>query len=125
MSRFLEFFKKGLQMVETVLPFLTPILALIPGMQLPAAGLVILNAVPVLCHTAEELIGEGSGEAKKDLVITMANAAIQTMQKISSGGQKETWDKVSQLIGPAIELAVNNAKIIQAATDTKKENKDG
>ena len=112
MSKFAEYFRMAMQLVEGSLPFLLPILAFIPGLKLPAAALTILGSIPALCHTAEELIGEGNGEQKKALVTSMVASAVNTMRGVSTGGQAETWERVSQLVSPAIELAVNNAKII-------------
>lgn len=114
MSKFLVYFRMAMQMAQATLPFLIPILAFIPGLKIPAAGLTILASIPGLCATAEELIGDGNGEQKKNLVISMVDSAVETMKKISTGGQAETWDRVSQLVSPAIELAVNNAKILAA-----------
>ena len=119
MGSFLDYFRAAMQMAQTLIPFLTPILAFIPGLRLPAAAVIILNAVPGLCQTAEELIGAGNGEQKKALVTAMANVAVDTMKKISTGGQAETWERVSQLVSPTIELAVNNAKILKAAQEAK------
>ena len=117
MGTFLDFFKMALQVIQQSVPFLTVLLSIFPALKLPVAGLTILNSIPSLCNTAEQLIGDGNGEAKKALVTNLANTAIDTMKKVSTGGQAETWDKISQLVSPAIELAVNNAKIIAATTN--------
>ncbi len=114
MSKFSEYFKMAMQMAQGILPFLIPILAFFPGLKLPAAALTILGSIPALCHTAEELMGDGNGDQKKALVTSMVNSAVETMKTISTGGQAETWERVSQLVSPAIELAVNNAKILAA-----------
>jgi hypothetical protein len=115
MGSFLNYFRAATQMAQSIIPFLVPLLAFIPGLKLPAAAITILGSIPGLCATAEELIGAGNGEAKKALVTSMVTSAVNTMKQVSTGGQAETWERVSQLVSPAIEMAVNNAKILAAA----------
>lgn len=69
----------------------------------------IFTILPGLISLAEKLFGNGTGAMKKSMVMGAAEAVSTTMVSVSTGGQKETWEKVAPMISQAVDLAVDVA----------------
>lgn len=58
---------------------------------------------------------EKSGADKKEMVMGATQVVVDSMQAISTGGQKETWDQleapVSALVDGACEVAFKNPEL--------------
>jgi len=72
---------------------------------------LILKYLPTLIHIAEELFADKpkSGEEKKRLVMDTTEAVIGAVKDASTGGQKETWDRISD---PVSNMVDNMATIM-------------
>lgn len=57
----------------------------------------------------EEIFGDGTGETKKAAVMGATQAVFSGMQAVSTGGQKETWDKLQEPVGKLIDGIVDIA----------------
>ena len=110
----LEFFTKVLAFFDAEAPVATAVMALIPGLQIPAAGLAFLNGIPTLCHVAEQLIGPKNGDTKYDLVTTMANAGLMTLQK-AFPTEAAKYAQLAIAIPTVIETTIANVKQAQLA----------
>jgi hypothetical protein len=87
------------------------------GVKVPAQVTQATTAAPLvigMMDGVEVMLGSGTGEAKKAAVVAGATAAIQVMQQMSTGGQKETFDKIDisaiPLLVDAIAGAANNVE---------------
>ncbi len=76
---------------------------------------LIMGLIPIV----EELFAgeEKSGAQKKDTVIEIAKAVAGSVEDLSTGGQKETWGMVNNMLDPLIDLGV---KIMNALGILKK-----
>ena len=101
-----KYFAFGLQMLGKILPLAQLVLMFVPGGQLPAAAMKILEKLPDIIALAERIFGDGTGEQKKAFAIETAKALANTIGGASTGGQAETWGKVEAAIGPAIDHIV-------------------
>ena len=59
-----------------------------------------------LIQIAEKVFDKkGQGETKKAFVKGAANAIVDSMGVVSTGGQKETWATIDIMMDPFIDLA--------------------
>jgi hypothetical protein len=117
----LDVFKKVLEFFESEAPLATAVMAVIPGLQLPAAAALVLSAVPHLCQVAEQVIGSasGTGKLKADTVTTAINAFIITLQKLNPSINATAWAQLAILIPTAIEQTIANVKIAELQAEVK------
>ena len=90
-------FTKALSFIKGILgsaSVITPILALF-GVAIPPAALAVVPMVLGLMNQAEEALGDGTGPLKKAAVEAGAIGFVEGMQVASTGGQKETWEKIT------------------------------
>lgn len=71
---------------------------------------MILQALPFIIKmigVAEEVMKDEpkSGEKKKELVMETTKIVIEGAKELSTGGQKETWEKIEKPIGSIIDAA--------------------
>lgn len=71
---------------------------------------ILFSVIPLiikLIPLAEGLFKDEpkSGEKKKELVTTVAKATIESLTSFSTGGQKETWEKLAAPISWIIDMA--------------------
>ena len=65
--------------------------------------LFALRFIPLLIsliETAEKLLGAGTGVKKKEFVKDGVTQVIKAMPDLSTGGQKETWEKINEFLVP-------------------------
>lgn len=72
--------------------------------------MTLLKIVPFvvkLIGTAEKAFSDvpKSGETKKALVMDAAETIVDTMETVSTGGQKETWQKLSEPISELVDAS--------------------
>lgn len=59
-----------------------------------------------LCQQAEEYFTEAkTGEQKKAAVIEAVETIAKGAYEVSTGGQKETWEKIQGLVSKAVDVA--------------------
>ena len=90
-------FTKALSFIKGILgsaSIITPILALF-GVAIPPVALAAVPIVTGLMNQAEDALGDGTGPLKKAAVEAGVLGFVEGMQNASTGGQKETWDKIS------------------------------
>lgn len=68
--------------------------------------LVLLQALPTLIELAEKLLGPKTGDLKKELVMSAASLVMNAFGALSTGGQKETWDRVKPLVSTIVDAGV-------------------
>ena len=56
----------------------------------------ILNLLTSLMKISEEIFGDGTGEFKKEWVLKSVSEFIPMMEKVSTGGQKDTWATIGE-----------------------------
>jgi len=71
---------------------------------------ILINAIPFVMKLIElaEKAFDGvpeSGPEKKQMVLTAFQAAFDTVIGSSTGGQKETWERLEPIISSLIDLA--------------------
>jgi hypothetical protein len=117
----LEFFRKVLSFFEKEAPVAVAVCAAIPGLQLPAAAIALINAIPTLCQAAQQAIGSGAGTGalKADSVTTAVNAFIMTISKLNPSIDQKVWTQVAAVIPMAIETTITNVKLAQVQGETK------
>lgn len=71
--------------------------------------LVLFKVVPSLVALAEEIFGSSTGEVKKSTVQNAAQAVVAGLEQVSTGGQKETWEKLAPVVDTVIEATVATA----------------
>lgn len=82
--------------------------------------ILVLKYLPTIISLAEEIFADKpkSGEDKKRLVMDTTQAVIGAVKDVSTGGQKETWDRISD---PVSSMVDNMATIMfpkkNSATD--------
>ncbi len=67
----------------------------------------ILPFVLRLMGIAEEALGSGTGEKKKEMVTQGAKTIVEGLATISTGGQKETWNALAEPVSQFIDGTVN------------------
>lgn len=90
-------FTKALNILKGLLAgagTLAPILSLL-GVAIPPVAVAAIPATIGLMTAAEEALGDGTGPLKKEAVVAGVQSFTNVMQTVSTGGQKETWDKVT------------------------------
>jgi hypothetical protein len=70
-------------------------------MQWIALARIILS----LMQTIEPLFGSGTGAVKKQAVTETAKTLVDSVQSISTGGQKKTWDEIATPVSEFIDTA--------------------
>lgn len=67
--------------------------------------ILILKYLPTIIALAEELFADKpkSGEDKKALVMATTSAALGAVKDISTGGQKETWDRIADPVSSMVD----------------------
>lgn len=99
-------FTKALSIIKSVLGstgVIAPILAAF-GATIPGAAIAAVPAAITLMTAAEEAFGDGTGPIKKAAVTEGLVAIADGMQKVSTGGQAETWAKVTpDVIGTTVD----------------------
>lgn len=109
----MDFFKKVLDVIKSMIPVLVPIAAAIPGINIPTSAVIGAAALPDLIQEAEDIFGAGTGTVKKAYV--MGNAAkniLKTVDAASTGGQKAFLDCIMPTIDPLIDSMVGTAKAV-------------
>ena len=67
---------------------------------------VLVPFIIELCQQAEiYFTGEKTGEQKKAAVVGALEAIAKGAAEASTGGQKETWEKISGLVSKAVDVA--------------------
>ena len=66
----------------------------------------ILGALPELLKVAEQAFDNipDSGAQKKEMVLTAAKALFGGLIGVSTGGQKNTWQRVEMMLSPIIDI---------------------
>jgi hypothetical protein len=92
---------------------LAPIaLAFVPGGQIPAAAMAVIPHLPGLMSIANGIVG-ATGPVKKDFVMQSAQVIAATVTDMSTGGQKETWEKeIAPNLSVMIDTAVALTKVL-------------
>lgn len=65
----------------------------------------ILRLILTLMPVIEGLFGPKSGAAKKQAVSDAAKAVVDIVGAVSTGGQKQTWEKIKEPVGNIIDNA--------------------
>lgn len=108
-----DYFIKGLSFVED---FIVP--AAIIGLQLTPAGpataaatvaVKVFQAAPNIMATAQRT--DLDGPTKKLFAMATGKALAETISSVSGGGQKETWDKISNAFDNLIEKSILAIKL--------------
>lgn len=118
-NSFLDIFKKVLLVFETTAPLAAAVLAVIPGGQLPAALVAIINLIPRLCEVAETLLGPDKGTAKKDMVMSMVGVAMQSIKANNPQITADEWAKLEATVPVAIENTIAQVKLAQIQSTAK------
>ena len=69
----------------------------------------ILSSIPKLVSAAQDLYEEGP--AKKEVVMNVVTAGLETALSVSTGGQKETLEKLVKVSDQCVEAIVAGVKI--------------
>lgn len=69
----------------------------------------ILRIIISLMSAVEPLFGPGSGATKKQVVTNAAKTVVDAVGALSTGGQKQTWEKISE---PVSNIIDNTAAIL-------------
>jgi hypothetical protein len=111
-------FKKALAIIKGIITgaaIISPILSLF-GVKIPQEAVAAVPATIALMDAAEEL-GSGTGALKKEAVMQGMSAFTSVMQTVSTGGQKETWDKVTpEVISKSIDVIAEIANNVSTVT---------
>jgi len=105
--------------LANVVKGLFPILSGIASVFFPEVTIApkILNALPGLVGAAEQIFGAGEGELKKEYVMTAAEGIVGIMADVSTGGQKETWEKIAPLTSTMVDAIVAGTNSVGAVVD--------
>jgi hypothetical protein len=116
-SQLPDYFKTGLKFVQD---FVIP--AAIIGLQFTPAGpavagatiaVKVIGAAPDIMAMVQRTMDTQDGATKKLFAMATAKALADTIGGVSGGGQKETWDKISGVLGQLIDhsiAAINQGK---------------
>jgi hypothetical protein len=111
-------FLKALDVITGILSgagVLAPILAAL-GVAVPPAAVAAVPATVTMMKAAEEALGDGTGLLKKAAVTKGAVAFVEGMQEVSTGGQKETWERVTpEAVGATVDVIAGVANQIAEA----------
>lgn len=66
---------------------------------------LVFRFLPLLMSTAEKIFSKTpkSGAEKKELVTTGAKAIVDVIEAVSTGGQKNTWDRIAPTVDRMID----------------------
>jgi hypothetical protein len=67
---------------------------------------VLFQLLPSLISLAERLLGPKTGEAKKDLVMSVAEITMTSVGALSTGGQAATWERIKPLVSTIVDAGV-------------------
>lgn len=107
----MDFFKK----LGAVVCGLAPVLGAVATIVFPAGGAAvaigtkIIGALPGLITAAENAFGDGTGPVKKQYVMEGAEKIVATMADVSTGGQKETWEKLQPFTSTIVDSIITAA----------------
>lgn len=111
----LNFIKGILSSAGVFAPLLTMF-----GVTIPPVALAVVPIITTLMNSAEESLGDGTGALKKSAVVSGAVAFTKTMQTVSTGGQKETWSKITpELVDTTIDTIATIANGISNLSDNE------
>ena len=71
--------------------------------------MALMPLIPNLIADAESIFGKGNGAAKKEAVTDVLNQGVQVLAGVSTGGQKNTVEKLQPYISTMIDSAVSIA----------------
>jgi hypothetical protein len=73
--------------------------------------LALIPLVVKLIGYVEEIFGaaSGNGAVKKSTVLNAAQAIVEGVASVSTGGQKETWENLAPAVGLVIDATVSVA----------------
>lgn len=112
-------FTKALSFIKTVLGsagIFAPILAAF-GVAIPPVAIAAVPLVVSLMTEAENALGDGTGPLKKAAVTNAANAFVDTMKTVSTGGQAETYQKFTpEIVDTLIDTIATVANGISKQT---------
>jgi len=115
-SKALSFIKSLIGSAGVIAPILTLFGVAIPPVAIAAAPLVIN-----LMNEAENALGDGTGPLKKKAVTNAANAFVDTMKTVSTGGQADTYAKLTpEVVGTLVDTIAGVANNIAAQTGASK-----
>jgi len=109
-SQLQDYFKTGLKFVQD---FVVP--AAIIGLQFTPAGpataaaaiaVKVIGAAPDIMAMVQRTMDIQDGPTKKLFAMATAKAMADTIGGVSGGGQKETWDKISGVLGQLIDHSI-------------------
>jgi len=115
--QYMTVFRKVLSVIKSLLVSAISIVPMLGafGVKVPIQVTQATVAAPLVVSMmdgVEVMLGDGTGEVKKADVIAGTTAAIQVMQQMSTGGQKETFDKIDVTAIPilidSLAAAANN-----------------
>lgn len=109
-----DFFKKLGTVMKGVLPILGGI-ATFFFPEIPIAA-KILAALPGLIDSAENAFGDGTGAIKKQFVMEGAEKIVAAMEDLSTGGQKETWEKIAPMTSTIVDGIVAGVNSLAGET---------
>ena len=73
--------------------------------------LIVLQFLPVLVDLAEKVfVNKGTGAEKKKFVLDALPAISKSIESVSTGGQKETWQVITNnidVIGKTVDVAAS------------------
>jgi hypothetical protein len=90
-------FQKALNIIKTIFTttgFFAPLLSLF-GVTIPPVALSLAPVAVSLMTAAEDALGDGTGPLKKAAVTSGLVAFAGAMKEVSTGGQKETWNVIT------------------------------
>ena len=76
-----------------------------------------------LVDLAERVLGSGSGNEKKELVVGGAKIAVDAVSNLSTGGQKQTWNALGPVVSKLIDFAA--AFLFPKGTTYEREEPEG
>jgi hypothetical protein len=115
MSTFTDVLSK-IKAILLSLSGLAPLLSLV-GVAIPPVATVALPATIALMGAAEAALGDGTGPLKKEAVTAGMVAFSDAMKKVSTGGQKETWEQFTpEVVSASIDVIANVANTASIVT---------
>lgn len=75
---------------------------------------LVFRFLPLLISSAEKIFSTRpkSGAEKKEMVTTGAKAIVDVIEAVSTGGQKNTWDRIAPTVDNMID---DTAEILYGA----------
>ena len=114
---FWDSFTAGFKKFAGIVNMLLPVAAIfVPGMQLPAVAVKLIEKLPGLMAIADELFTEvNQGALKKSFVMSAMQQAATVYGDVATGGAKESFDKdIAPNLSVLIDQAVRLANAVQA-----------